>query len=398
MIKDLGFKYSTLYGTTLSLSSFKVEGCKELKDKLYQDGKDPFDILMELNSPEIHNQIRDNAKCSFMVESGARGSWDQVSQIIFSRGFISDFNGNIIPEPIKASLMDGLTPREFFNSTYGCRKGLLDIALNTGVSGYLSRKLLFTAMNLKLSKTEHDCGTTQTLECFVDNIKKAKMLIGRNYVKDNVIYNINTDNYKDIVGQTLQLRSPVFCKNHELCHTCYGNLKDVLHSDFVGVIAAQALGESNTQLVLRTFHTSGVAKIKDDTTKEDMKQEDVVGDLVTASKLMHSFDKTTAPQDLVRKLFMVYNSNKDIHHVHFECIVAQMMWAETNLGLQKWRLLSNRSDLKPVYKSVQTVPSCESWLLGLAFSNPRKHILRGLLTKGNYTGIIDSILLGKKEF
>jgi len=74
---------------------------------------------------------------------------ETILQIIFSRGFVSTFKGNIIKTPVKSSLVEGLNQNEFFISTYGCRKGLLDVALNTGLSGYLSRKLIFACVNLQ---------------------------------------------------------------------------------------------------------------------------------------------------------------------------------------------------------------------------------------------------------
>ena len=78
-------------------------------------------------------------------------------------------------------------------------------------------------------------------------------------------------------------------------------------------------------------------------------------------------------------------------HIHFECVVSQMMWK----GLRKWRLLANREKISPDYYSIQSVPEKESWILGLAFSNPKSHILKGIIQKGNYKGIFDRIMLGE---
>jgi hypothetical protein len=89
---------------------------------------------------------------------------------------------------------------------------------------------------------------------------------------------------------------------------------------------------------------------------------------------------------------MTYNTSRTINHVHFECIVSQLMW----VGIYKWRLLKNREKLVPQFHSVQTVPSLESWLMGLAFSNPKKHIIKGILQPGLYKGIMDKILCGER--
>jgi hypothetical protein len=377
-----------MFGSTMSLKSCEIENAKVMRDELY-DGEIQ-DQLVKTSSDEIKDFLRDNFKYSYMVESGARGNWDQVKQLVLTRGFISNFDGEILPNPIKNSLIDGLSRKEFFNSTYGCRKGLLDVALNTGTSGYLSRKLIFTCANLQLGEID-DCGTTNTLEVHVNDNKKAKMLIGRYYIENNQLAQITENNYLEITGKVIQLRSPIFCLDERICHKCYGDLHKFLNSRFIGIIASQALGERNTQLVLRVFHTSGSAVINNNE-EENMKQMDIIGDLTTVSKALHKFGKNTNCKDIVESLHNIYNRSGEIHHVHFECVVSQLMWSED----EKWRLHKNRDKLSVQFRSVQTTPSYESWLLGLAFSNPKKHLLRGVLNSGKYKGIMDSILCGEK--
>lgn len=390
-IKFLGFKYSTLFGATLSLDDCFIEGCLEKRDSLYEsdDIREQLDMV---SKEETTQYLRDNFKYAYMIESGARGSWDQVRQIVLTRGFISNFRGEIIERPIKHSFINGLTPQEFFDSTNGSRKGLLDVALNTGTSGYLSRKLIFTCANLQIDVNSEDCGTEDLLSVYVDDEKKAKMLIGKWFKENDTLIKMTEYNYLGYVGKIVEVRSPIYCKNPKLCTKCYGELYEMLDTEFVGVIAAQSLGECNTQLVLRTFHTSGVAVLDKESEGEDMKQHDIVADLSTVSKLLHKFPKGTKPEELVAKLYTCYNLSRTIHHVHFECVVSQLMWYNT----RKWRLVENRSNVVPKYLSVQTVPSNESWLMGLAFSNPKKHIIRGILDSGLYHGVMDKILCGEE--
>lgn len=388
-IKVEGFKYVTIFGSTMSLESCEIKDATKFRNELYKGTIQ--EQLAKTSSEESKKFLRDNFKYSYMVESGARGSWDQVKQLVLTRGFISNFNGEILPEPIKNNLIDGLTREEFFNSTYGCRKGLLDVALNTGTSGYLSRKLIFTCSNLQIGKKE-DCGTKDTLEVYVNDNKKAEMLIGRYHIKDNQLNQITENNYLDIVGKIIWLRSPIFCLNERICHKCYGDLHKVLNSRFIGILASQALGERNTQLVLRVFHTSGSAIIDSKKDSKDMKQMDIIGDLTAVSRVLHKFNKNSNCKDIVESLHNIYNRSGKIHHVHFECVVAQLMWYEE----QKWRLCKDRNSLPVQFRSVQTVPSYESWLLGLAFSNPKRHLIRGILNSGSYKGVIDSILRGEK--
>jgi DNA-directed RNA polymerase subunit beta' len=393
-IKKLGFKYSTLFGTTMSILGFKWDDSHIFRDNIFE-GYSPEQQLARFSDDQIVDNLRKNFKYSYMIDSGARGSWDQAKQIVLSRGFISNSEGKILPTPIKHSLLEGLTQEEFFNSTYGCRKGLLDVAINTGTSGYLSRKLIFTCANLQLDLNLEDCGTTDTLEVFVGTEKKAKMLVNRFYLEKQQLNQITKQNYKEFVGKTVLIRSPIFCKSPKLCKTCYGDLYKSLHSRFVGVIAAQTLGERATQLVLRTFHTSGAAVVKDHEDEEEiaLKQMDIIDDLKEVTKTLHKLKEKDC-REITSELFEAYSHNQDIEHIHFECVVSQMAWA----GSQKWRLLENRDKVEPTYFSVQSVPSNESWILGLAFSNPRRHILKGILNSGNYKGILDKILLGERIY
>ena len=389
-IKKIGFKYATLFGCTLSLDDFYLEKAQEIKDRIYS-APEIKDQLVALSDSSVVNELRENFSYSYMIESGARGSWDQVKQLILTRGFISNFDGEILPQPIKHSLVEGLTPEEFFFSTYGCRKGLLDVALQTGTSGYLSRKLIFTCANLQIDMEVDDCGTTDFLSVDVNSDRKARMLINRYYKVGSTTQKITRENYKEIIGKQIEIRSPILCKNPKICKKCYGDLYKSLNSRFIGIIAAQTLGERGTQLVLRTFHTSGSAVIKGQQDKEDptMKQKDIIGDLASVSELLHKFKGKTYT-NIVDELFAVYD--KDIYHVHFECVVAQLMWKD----YKKWRLLPDRDKVSPDYFSIQSVPNQESWILAMAFSNPKRAILQGILYEGRYSGVMDKILKGEK--
>ena len=396
-IKVVGFKYSTIFGPSLSLESFGIKNSGKVRDLIYKDGT-VLEQLNKLASKETEDFLKENFKYSYLIESGARGSWDQAKQIVFSRGYVSDFNGMIKETPIKHSLLEGLTQEEFFNSTYGCRKGLLDVALNTGTSGYLSRKLLFTGTNLELDDQLDDCGTTDYLTVYVSDDKKSKMLLERYFLNDkNELEKITKENRQSLIGKNIQLRTPIFCKSEKICKKCYGDLYKLIHSKFVGVIAAQSLGETNTQLILRTFHSSGVAKLgkpnEDKELIDDAKQKDIVGDLTLASRLFHQ-TKGKNYNDLVDESYEIYNRSRDIMHVHFECIISQMMWANNNGEETLWRLLENRNKIAPSYYSIQSVPEKSSWLLGLGFSNPKRQIIKGLQKSGQYSGIYDRMICG----
>lgn len=395
-IKEIGFKYSTLYGVSLSLDNIAIDGINEFRDEIYRK-ENVREQLEIISGKETEEMLKHKFKYAYLIDSGARGSWDQARQIILTRGFVSNFKGQILSTPVKGNLIDGLSQEDFFLSTYGCRKGLLDVAVNTSASGYLSRKLIFSCANLQKDPDLEDCGTKDYLKVYVESEKKAAMLEFRYRLnpesgKEEMI---TKHNYKDIVGKIILLRSPIYCKSEKICHKCYGDLWKVIDSKYIGVLAAQALGEVGTQLVLRVFHNSGVAQIKENDKKDeiidDMKQMDIIGDLSSASKLLHIRNKNSTCEQLVHDLFDVYSTSKSIHHIHFESVISQLMW----YGDRKWRLIVDRDKKSPTYYSIQTVPEKESWILGLAFSNPKKNIINGITHAGNYRGILDNILLGK---
>jgi len=387
-IKRIGFKYSTLYGCTISLEDCRMDGAKELQREIYATD-DIREQLVKFSDSKLEDALKENFNYSYMIESGARGSWDQVKQLVLTRGFISNFDGEILPLPIKHSLIEGLNQEEFFYSTYGCRKGLLDVALNTGTSGYLSRKLIFTCANLQIDTELQDCGTEDCLNVKVDSARKARMLVNRYHIVKGSLHKITKENCLDLIEKTIYLRSPILCTSPKICQTCYGDLYKTINSRFIGILAAQTLGERGTQLVLRTFHTSGSAVIQGSEDNGSMKQKDIIGDLATVAGLLHKFKNKTYT-DIVKELFDVYAKN--IYHVHFECVVAQLMWKD----FTKWRLLKDRDTTPPTFHSIQSVPNKESWILAMAFSNPKRSILQGILYEGRYSGVMDKILKGEK--
>lgn len=197
------------------------------------------------------DEVEDN-NATLMIRSGARGNWDQYKQMASEKGYISDVTGKILPDPVVHSLVNGLTPEEFFTTCYGGRKGLIDTADNTAKSGYLTRRLVYLLSPLQLSDKEI-CHEDKTLQFFIRDEKIAQMLHGR-YTKQG---KITDDNYREFAGKVVDLYSPITCTDKEICKRCYGDLFDIHKSHYIGLIAAQSLGERTTQLTLRTKHTSG---------------------------------------------------------------------------------------------------------------------------------------------
>jgi DNA-directed RNA polymerase subunit beta' len=391
-IKDLGFKETTLRGCTMSLENIEFPEAREIVTKICDDEKTSInEKFFLLQTPDIKKKIKQSFPYSDYIESGSRGSWDQAKQLTFCRGFISNSKGEIIPTPIKSSLLDGLNEEEFFISCYGSRKALLDVALNTGVSGYLTRKLVYCAVNSELGE-EDDCGTTDTLNLSIpknsdeiDSEKLMRSLIGRWVNNKGQLELITDDNYRTYIGKDVEVRSPIFCKHNKICKKCYGDTYKYLHSNYIGILSASALGEVATQLTLRTFHIGGIAQMSK--TQTDTSQKDIINDLSLVKKMLHGHAKLPFDQ-LIMELFKVYVNHKTLLLVHFEIIVSQMM----RKNGKRWRTQDDRSMEDYELISIENVPSKESFLLALAFSKPYSYIVNGILESTTTDGILERIM------
>jgi DNA-directed RNA polymerase subunit beta' len=405
-VKELGFKYTTLYGTTISLEGINTGELKKLAKSIFDRTDIDYRKKSELlENDETKDQIRKHFPYSVFVDSGSRGNWDQAKQIVLAKGFVTNFKGEISKIPIENSYISGLTRAEFFNSCHGSRKGLLDTALNTGVSGYLTRKLVYAAVNLERDIRCVDCGTKDTMTVSIPkentkgiNSKKlARSLVGKYIVVGQnpdgtqILDRISYKNYHTFIDKTVQIRSVIFCKNKKICRTCYGDISetsDIIHSNFVGVIAAQAMGEVSTQLVLRTFHTSGVAKI----TSELDQHQDITSDLSLVNKIFHNTaDCLTSYEHAIYQLFKIYSEYKTILFVHFECIVSQMM----RRGDILWRLTEDRDLTNYRLVSIESIPARESWLLALALSRPKSGLIDGIVDDSTSSGILELIMMNQ---
>ncbi|MFH0755380.1 MAG: DNA-directed RNA polymerase subunit beta' [bacterium] len=309
-IKNFGFKYATISGTTWGIDDIQIpkekgEIIKNAKQKslevteqfnegllieeerirknieIWQEAKGELERI-------ISETLEENSSVSDMVESGARGSISNLTQMIGMKGMIQNAVGNIIEFPVINSLKEGLTSIEYFITTHGSRKGLTDTALNTARAGYLTRRLFDVAQDIMIK--EVDCGTKDYIIISKNSGKDivssiAKNIKGRILAEDiidksgTIIFKkgiLLTKNDTQIIDQAdvenVAVRSPLSCKTlHGICSKCYGidfgknELVDI--GEAVGTIAAQAIGEPGTQLTMRTFHLGGVASASGDITQ-----------------------------------------------------------------------------------------------------------------------------------
>ena len=305
-LKDLGFRYATKAGVSISVDDLMVPPSKrslleaaeaEIRatEERYQRGEiteverfqkviDTWNSTSEALKDEVVKHFKSTNPLNsvyMMAFSGARGNISQVRQLVGMRGLMADPQGEIIDLPIKTNFREGLTVTEYIISSYGARKGLVDTALRTADSGYLTRRLVDVSQDVIIR--EFDCGTSRglTLGSMTEGgkilIPIGTRLMGRVVGEDvlhpttkKVIAPRNTPISNELAAviqksgvQSVIVRSPLTCEAaRSVCQHCYGwslaHAKMVDLGEAVGIIAAQSIGEPGTQLTMRTFHTGGV--------------------------------------------------------------------------------------------------------------------------------------------
>ena len=316
-LKDLGYKYATISGISISIKDMIIPSKKEaiikgaenevrkIEDQ-YQSGvitsgekynkvvdiwtKSTDDVagemMREMGLGAVKGPGRETEETGsfnsvfMMADSGARGSKDQMRQLAGMRGLMAKPSGEIIETPITSNFREGLTVLQYFISTHGARKGLADTALKTANSGYLTRRLVDVSQEAII--TQEDCGAIDGIwaEALVEGgeilQRVGERVLGRVALEDildpvtgEVLVRANQGIDEDCVTkieqagvERVRIRSVLTCETKMgVCRKCYG--RDLAHGhevnlgEAVGVIAAQSIGEPGTQLTMRTFHIGG---------------------------------------------------------------------------------------------------------------------------------------------
>lgn len=319
-IKDVGFRYATVFGATIGLSDMIVP---EAKKKLVEEAnaqeaevreqyhrgqitqEERYNKVVDIwtkTNDKLADELMDRLKESqdgfnplfLMADSGARGSKTQIKQLGGMRGLMSKPNGEIIEFPVKSNFKEGLSIIEFFISSNGARKGLSDTALKTAEAGYLTRRLVDISQDVVIN--QDDCGTINGVvrTAIKDGEKIVQSLADRisgQYTLENVInpntgevivpldHEISDEEAKAIEDAGVEgvlVRTVFTCEaKHGICRKCYGrNLatnKPVSVGEAVGIIAAQSIGQPGTQLTMRTFHVGGTASTSTEENKISFK-------------------------------------------------------------------------------------------------------------------------------
>ena len=301
--KDLGFRYATLAGITISKNDVVIPENKQEILSVYEDEvaeiQGQYDIGL-ITQQERHEAVVDKWTAAteavaqameenfdelnpifMMADSGARGSFKQIRQLAGMRGLMANPKGEIIERPIKANFMEGLTVLEYFISTHGARKGIADTALRTADSGYLTRRLVDVAQDVIIR--EPDCKTKESIDLKILDLqgdpnvnligriaaekietKRGRVIAQKGAEIDRAELAELVESLDQMDSDSVAVRSTLKCRSEVgICQACYGRalatgqLAQI--GDAVGIVAAQSIGEPGTQLTMRTFHTGGVA-------------------------------------------------------------------------------------------------------------------------------------------
>jgi DNA-directed RNA polymerase subunit beta' len=310
-IKDLGFRYATVSGTTVAVTDLTIPGERVeilreadaivdraerdfrrgllTEEERYQLTIDTWNKAKDTLQKRIQEALNPFGPIAVMAISGStKGGFGPITQLAGMRGLMADPSGRIIDLPIRSHFREGLNALEYFISTHGARKGLADTALRTADAGYLTRRLVDVAQDMIINRT--DCGTMEALwvrrrddiagqalserivgRCSARDIHdpdSGELIVARNQMIDEDV----ADRIQAATKlEEIPVRSPMTCSLiHGCCALCYG--RDLGRGELVeigtavGIIAAQSIGEPGTQLTLRTFHTGGTANAGGDIT------------------------------------------------------------------------------------------------------------------------------------
>src|SRR3989338_5370443 len=301
-VKNMGFRYATISGISWGMNDLKIppekRGIVEEADKkieentrLYEEGLltdherkskaiEVWNVTKSNLSSLVKRQLGTQDPAFMMVDSKARGNWSTLDQMMGMRGIVVNPSGELIELPIRNSLKEGMTSLEYFISTHGARKGLVDTALKTAEAGYLTRKLVDVAQSVVV--LEDDCKDKDGYVVYAEDSKISGESLGKR-LKGRVVMEDLADKNEDIIVKkgkivdkeaavkidkagldSARIRSLVKCKALDgVCRMCYGHDLSkgelIKSGEAVGIVTAQAIGEPGTQLTMRTFHTGGIA-------------------------------------------------------------------------------------------------------------------------------------------
>lgn len=423
-LKDLGFYFATKASISLSIEDLKIPPTKssligtigneinitylkKVKGHISEiERLQKFIDLWNSINLDLKNEVVKHFKLYdslnpiyLMAFSGARGNLSQVHQLVGMRGLMADPSGQILEIPIQSNFREGLKITDYIISSYGARKGIVDTALKTADSGYLTRRLVDVAHYITIK--EIDCKTNKGILIKDSNINSS-YLIGRlviNKPEENFKFLMGVNNEitqpfinftKNLLRTDLIIKSPLTCiSSRAICQKCYGwnvahmNLVEI--GEAVGIIAAQSIGEPGTQLTMRTFHTGGV--ISSDS--RICIYSKASGKIVFSTSLKTFFNRTIYGEETLEinncsKIYIIQNLKSIVKFKVFENLllfINNYQIVKEGMLLAEIPILNN--------ESIKATTYIKSDLSGeIKYQNIRVNLFNGLYMKSLKNGII----------
>lgn len=239
-----------------------------------------------------------------LFKSGSRFSKTQLARSCINIGYTADSQNVIVPTPIKGNLLTGISEEQFFLGAPGTRKSIRDKSKFTPDSGYLERTLVMALSILEI--VEDDCGGSNFLEFVVFNEKHAETLVGKYYKDPQEPYNdwdiLDFQTAKDFINKNIYIRSPITCstENFKMCRKCFGERNFM--TKYLGIVCGQTISERLTQLVLRTFHTSGAAELKTITLVKEFMKKNLIKITNREDETVLHFNSKNIPDSAMEKI------------------------------------------------------------------------------------------------
>ena len=295
-----------------------------------------------------------------LYKSGSRFSKSQLARSAVVIGYSADADNKVISQPIKSSLLEGLSEEQYFMVSPATRKSIKDKSRHTPNSGYLERTLVMALSMIEFDMD--DCGTDNHLEFVVTSDKHAQTLVGK-FFRDPNSLNRNwqvLDNKTSIsfINRKIEIRSPMTCQNPDfkICKKCFGNKH--LNTKYVGIVAGQLVTERLTQLTLRTFHESGKANLPTDSLILKFFEKHLINVTTVDNKTILEFDTNEFPDKLITE-------NSPIIHgltsIQSNCLI----FGDWNSTIQNQDVISVVNTIKNILKQGEVTYQIVDYYLGL---------------------------------
>lgn len=320
-------------------------------------------------------KMDNNSSLYKLYKSGSRFSKQQLARSCINIGYVADDNNIIVPKPVKTNLLKGQTENDFFIGSPGARKGIVDKADHTPNSGHMERALTMALSILDI--VENDCKSEIYLETTILNKKHCKTLVDKFFKFDKndplslMTYDIAINN----IGRKIYLRSPITCqtKDFRLCKMCFGNR--YYPTEHVGITAAQCLSERLTQLIMRSFHTSGSATLDVDKELLNFIKDHLIKLDNKESKIILTFDTNIINEKIksINSFVNIDNNcvifeefNKDVRN---KDTIQLMMKVKSLLKTQKNPELKPNQFYEEMMKLILEVETPNSSFVEMLFAN-----------------------------